>query len=398
MAREHYFHTWASQKEASSVEVVSAQGFKFVLQNGEEIIDGLSTAFNTNFGYSEERIKRPVVEATNQFPAALSKWNYPQREEQSKRLKTLLGEKKGKIFYTVSGSESVENALKIVRDFTGRKLILARECSYHGATLGALSVSGDWRNKANLTVNEWTLRIPEPHDDPECVELSSIVERVGAENIAAICLETITGANGVWIAPESWWKNLKALIDKHSLLLISDEVLNGFRRCGSSFAFQGVEGLKPDLVCMSKGISGGYVPFGALWVGEEIASYYDENMLACGLTNYAHPLGIAAMSGVLDLLEDSDTLDRIEANELLFAQLLEQLRSDPRVKKVRSQGMLAAIETDGLKYTWKEFIAKGFHAQAKEGMIILAPPLTIDPSLLEKLFDCLISVLGGVNE
>ena len=126
-------------------------------------------------------------------------------ERVTRRLADLLQLDGGKIFYTVSGAESVENALKIARHFSGRPLVLARRRSYHGATLGAMSVSGDWRSMPHLNFDAGTARIPEPHDDPHGTRTRSIVEELGPGNIAAVIVEPISGVNGVVIPPDSWW-------------------------------------------------------------------------------------------------------------------------------------------------------------------------------------------------
>src|SRR5690606_31748716 len=123
----------------------------------------------------------------------------------------------------------------IARDISKKQIVLARSRSYHGATLGALSVTGDWRNEAHQTVSDWTVRIPEPSEDPDLEKTKAIIEETGAENIAAFCLESITGANGVIIPPQSWWDGINKLAKQYDLFLIIDEVLCGFERTGKPF-------------------------------------------------------------------------------------------------------------------------------------------------------------------
>ena len=210
-----------------------------------------------------------------------------------RRLLALLNAGDGRIFYTVSGAEAVENALKMARLVTGRTKILARAHSYHGATLGALSVTGDWRGQEHFSVQDQTLRIPEPDTLDALQKTRVLIEQHDPKTFAAFCLETIVAFNGILAPPQEWWTGIQKLAEEFAIPLILDEVSCGFGRMGQDFAFQRYD-LKPDFVCMAKAISGGYVPLGALFVTEKIARFWDSKVLNCGLTSYAHPLALAA--------------------------------------------------------------------------------------------------------
>ena len=286
MSRRNHFISWSKQNGQASLDVTAARDFSFQLKSGEWVDDGLSCSYNCAFGYSEQRITKRIAEVLEDFPCASPKWNLPFREEQTERLLDFIALGEGRIFYTVSGAEAVENALKIARLRRDAVKVLSRSASYHGASLGALSVGGDWRTEAVQTFEDWTVRIPEPSEDIEGVELRKIVERVGAKNIAAICMETVTGSNGVFQAPNSWWQAVKQLCSETGIYLILDEVTSGFYRCGENFAFSSLP-VTPEIVCFSKAISGGYSPFGAVYVSEEISETFTEQVLPCGGTNYA---------------------------------------------------------------------------------------------------------------
>jgi taurine--2-oxoglutarate transaminase len=262
--------------------------------------------------------------------------------------------------------------------------VAARRKSYHGASLGALSVTGDWRNQAHATVDEWTLRIPEPAEDPDTFETRKLIEAFGPGRIAAFCLETITAANGVISAPSTWWKGIRKICDDHGILLILDEVACGFYRTGKAFAFQH-DSIRPDLVCMAKAISGGYFPFGAVWLSDQLSSRYDEKVLAAGLTAYAHPVGIAAMSGVLDILEDESFLKSLQSLEKRFASHLDQLRMHPQVREIRCFGMMAGVNliTPDLQKRGKIFQKAGVYLFAKDDLMVLAPALNMKPERLD---------------
>jgi taurine--2-oxoglutarate transaminase len=358
-----------------------AEADEFILRDGRRVFDFLSTSFQASFGHSQPRIVESIRRQLNSMPIASPKAVFELKDRVSARLLSKLNLGGGKLFYTVSGAESVENALKIARHWTGRKIVLARSRSYHGASLGAMSVSGDWRSDPHLTFAEGTVRIPEPADDPDARGARNVIERTGPRNIAALILETITGANGVIIPPQSWWDAIQGLCREFGILLISDEVLCGFGRTGPDFAIHQF-GLKPDLVTLSKAISGGYIPFGAVWVSERIAERYDRDVFACGLTSYAHPLGLAALDAVLDLLDDAEFLRHKQALERQFAQWIESLRRHAKAVEVRSAGLLAAVELAGPAPTWSQLIERGVYAFSKQNLLVLAPPLIADPQRL----------------
>jgi taurine--2-oxoglutarate transaminase len=311
----------------------------------------------------------------------------------TQKLIRLLGFDNGKIFYTVSGAESVENALKMARHCTGRKTVGARARSYHGASLGALSVTGDWRRNGHIFFDPHVLRIPEPPEDPEGRGLRHAILEHGPDKIAAIVVETITGANGVIIPPSSWWKALGAVRAEFGIKVIVDEVLTGFGRTGHAFAFQQFE-ITPDMVTLGKAITGGYVPFGAVWTRQDIAEFYEDHVLSCGLTSYAHPLGLAVMEAVIDLLQETAFRDRARHLIDVFQSELQRIADCPQVKEVRQAGLLAAIDFEAeAGPTYAGCLEAGLHVVVKDGQIILAPPLVMDPRILRQCMGALAEVI-----
>jgi taurine--2-oxoglutarate transaminase len=155
-----YFNSSSSQIHSGNLDAANSEGGFLILKNGQKIDDFVSTHFHTNFGHKNIKITASIKEQLGQLTNAAPEWDFDLKESVSSQLKRLLGFASGKIFYTASGSEAMENALKIARQFTGKNKILARHNSYHGDTLGALSVTGDWRNKAHKTLSDWTVRIP----------------------------------------------------------------------------------------------------------------------------------------------------------------------------------------------------------------------------------------------
>jgi len=374
-----FLFTWSKQNGAETLPVREVKDHQFILEDGRRIFDLSSISLQASFGHKNQIITSSIIEQLRSMPMASPKAVYPQKVRITDRLLRLLGKHTGKIFYTVSGAESVENAIKISRQVSGRSLILARQVSYHGASLGALSLTGDWRNQGHLTLSQHTIRIPEPMDDPHAEQTREIILKHGPENFAAFCLETITGANGVYVPPSSWWQGIQKLSNEFNIMLILDEVVCGFYRTGRPFGFMHFP-VNPHIVCMAKAISGGMIPFGAIWMNEQIAQYYDDKVLSCGLTNYAHPVGLAALNGVLECCESNDFQNKLKALQIKFAGHLNEIEENPHVKEVRCIGMLAAVELHtGPKHpklSYAKFLEHGLYLIAKENMAILAPALT----------------------
>ncbi|MCH2180947.1 MAG: aspartate aminotransferase family protein [Mariniblastus sp.] len=391
---EHSYYSWSAQSLAANFPVERSERDEFILADGQPIYDFICTSFQANFGHGFDPIQSRISKQLATLPIASPKSRFDLKQEVSRRLVDLIGLGPGKIFYTVSGAEAVENALKIARQITGRPIVAARQKSYHGASLGALSVTGDWRNDAHLTFDQGTLRIPDHDEDPDLVETERRFLDTGPDKIAAVILETISGTNGMAIPDPAWFHKIQSLCRQHGCLLILDEVLVGFGRCRTDFAFQAYS-LEPDMVCMSKAMSGGYIPLGGVWTSAEIARYYDTQTLSCGLTNYAHPLGLAALDGVLASLADPVFRDQMADLETCLQQNLEPLsRGNPRVE-IRQRGLMAAIYLDQPAPTWKMGIEHGLHYYSRDNLVIIAPPYISTCSRLDTACASLRKLLGS---
>jgi taurine--2-oxoglutarate transaminase len=388
-----FYYTWNHQPATDVFQVERAEQDEFVLQDGRRVYDFVSTSFQANFGHNHPLIRKAIHRQLDTMPIASPKSSFDLKQRGSARLNELIGLSDGKLFYTVSGSEAVENALKMARQITGRTKILARKKSYHGASLGALSVTGDWRNPPHFTLDEHTVRIPEPGDDPRLEATEQIVSSAGPDSIAAIIFETISGTNGVAIPGQQWFDGVVALCREHGILLIADEVLCGFGRTGPAFAFQEYD-LQPDFICMSKGIAGGYIPFGAVWTGPRAAQYYATEKMTCGLTSYAHPLGLAALEAVLDLMSDPAFQENKLSLERLFGLAMLEIRDWPIVRDVRCRGLLAAVDLlDQAAPSWQTMFDGGLHAFSNESSVVLAPPFISTPARLTEALDSFKQIL-----
>jgi taurine--2-oxoglutarate transaminase len=378
---EHPFYiSWTKQKNATQFDILTVDGAKFKTTNNREIIDMTSISYQAHFGYNHPTIINALKKQLDSIPMSSPKGNFNGKKQATVDLLKYMNKEAGKIFYTTGGAETIENALKIARDFTKKKLVLARQNSYHGATMGALSVTGDWRNPAHQLPSDWVVRIPEPTELDSVKTTRELVLKHGPQNFAALIVETITGGNGVIIPTQEWWDGITSICNEFKILLIVDEVICGFNRTGKPFGYMHFN-INPDLICLAKGISGGMIPFGALWTSPEIANYYEENVLCCGLTNYAHPMGIAAMVGVLEIVQDKIFQENQSKVQKVFSEELDKMKSYSNVVEIRSIGHIAAIDlTHSIE--WKDFFEAGIYLVAQTKRIIIAPPLIIDEATL----------------
>lgn len=372
-----YYYTWSNQN-------IKGQAFPF----DKDVVDLCSLSFQAIFGLNPVPVLKEIQKQMSTFSMAPAKADFSLKEIVSNKLINYLGFKDGKILYTVSGSESVENALKIARLYTGKNIIISRRNSYHGATLGSLSVTGDWRNQAATTIDHWTMRIPEPAEDPDFSGSKFYLEKNGVENIAAFCLETISGANGVIVPPDSWYKGIQDFCTEYGILLILDEVLTGFHRTGLPFAYHHYPFLKPDFVCMAKGISAGVIPFGAVWTNKKISEHFSDRILPCGLTQYANPLGLAATNAVLDEITSDNLLMEYEKREAILIEFFQSIENHQNVKEVRRSGLLAAIEYKSpYLLSASELAKKNVLVVTRDNHIVIAPDYYINLKSLQRALD-----------
>lgn len=371
-----YYISWQKQGQTKTFQLKKYEGVYFHLESGEKLLDLSSTSYHTSFGGHPDVIINKVIDSLKENPMACPKGLTQQKLNVTNDLLRFMEIGQGKIYYTLSGSESVENAIKMARQITNKKTIIARHRSYHGATLGALSATGDWRNQGSLTPQDWTLRIPEPYDDPDFSKSIEIIEKFGVDKVAAIIFEPVSAANGVIIPSRDWFLNLQTFCKKNNIFIIFDEVCTGFYRLGCKFAYQMYPELDPDMVCLGKNISGGVFPFGAVWTSQKIADYFNNEVLLCGSTNYAHPGGLGALESVIEILSDKEFTDTLPSLIKTFENGLHKIKQNPKVKEIRHKGLLAAIEFD-TEVNWQDFINEGVYCGVHGNYITLAPPYVI---------------------
>jgi taurine--2-oxoglutarate transaminase len=380
--------TWTAQRDAAPMEIVSGAGAHFRTADGADWLDFGSMVWNASLGHGHAGMKQALVAAAERGLVALPSSVFPDKARAAELLLEVApaGMRGGKVFLCLSGAEANENAVKMARLVTGRRKIVYRDRSYHGATLAMLSLSGDPR------------RAPFAPGLPDGVEwrdsysadggeLERVLAREDPRTVAAVLLEGVVGANGVHVPPTGYWNRVREVCDRHGVLLIADEVLSGFGRTGRWF---GIDhgGVSPDLLTCAKGLTAGYAPGGATVVSPAIARHFDDHMLSCGLTAYAHPLTCAAIVAAIEAYRREDLVSRAEAlGGTLELQLRTLAETRPFVREVRGLGLLWALELDApparMKQVADQLRARHLHLHKRDNMVFVAPPLVIEEAELK---------------
>lgn len=374
-----YFITWTKQDGALTLPLDRVDQDYFY-SGKKKWLNLSSISYQASFGMNNKSILNEMKKQMDKFSLASPKQTFKLKQTVSEEL---IERTKGnyKCFYTQSGSEGIENALKMARQISGKKIILSQARSYHGATMGSLAITGDWRHEEHLLPLEWTKKIPDPQEDPEGEKLEAFVREVGPSHIAAICVETITGGNGVYAPSSKWYKKLMELKKLYGFYIILDEVVCAAHRTGPFMGFHNFRGLKPDFIVTAKAMTGGYFPLGVLLVSDNLAKFYDQEILSCGLTNYGHPLGLAALKAVLKITKTSRFKDGIDARQKILKEFLREMRKNGLV--TRQHGLLAAIELNN-KVLATDLFQNGIYGAIQNDTLILAPSLVMSTSTFKR--------------
>ncbi len=390
-----FFFTWTAQDSAKPFELTGGEGAWFTTPEGRWLDLG-ALSYQVNIGHGNKRIVEAIKRQADELCLSAPNAVYPAKIELAKRLLAMAGPGYSKVFFTLGGAEANENALKIARLFTRRTGNLARRSSYHGASVGALSLTGDWRRPPLEPLLGGIVRAEDCYCDRcpfgkqvatcerECASHIGDLMRMGPRQIAAVFLEPVPGANGVLVPPSEYWPMVKQECVNDGALLVADEVLTGFGRTGKPFGFQHWD-VKPDMITVAKGLASGYATIGAVIVNDRIAKYFDDHVLACGLTYYAHPTACAAALETMKVYEDEDLYANAERLGPVLLRELDAIRDAIAPKTfTRGLGLLAALEVDNAPIEhWQHLNAElarrrlSLHVDGKKGTAIFAPPLCI---------------------
>jgi taurine---2-oxoglutarate transaminase len=357
--RAHVFHSWSAQRSLDPVVIVGGEGSHFWDEQGRRYLDFSSQLVNLNLGH-----QHPVVVRAIQHQAALlctvaPTFGNAARSEAARLIAAVAPGDLQHVFFTNGGTEANEHALRMARLTTGRHKILAAYRSYHGATSGSIALTGDPRRWPNEPGTAGVVHFfgPYPYrssfhaesEGQECERALAHLEEVftleGPHTIAAVVLETVVGTNGILVPPDGYLAGVRELCDRYGALLIADEVMSGFARCGEWFAVDRW-GVVPDIITFAKGINSGYVPLGGVVLSPRVYEAFADRPFPGGLTYSGHPLACAAAVATIEVMHSEQIPARVRAlGEEVVRPRLEKLReAHPSVGDVRGLGMFWAIE------------------------------------------------------
>ena len=430
-AKEYVLYSWSVQSQINPIPVAGAEGRYFWDYDGKRYLDFASQLVNVSIGHQHPKIVAAIKEQADK----LCTIGPPMANESRSRLGRLLAEiTPGDLsvsFFTNGGAEANENAIKLARLATGRHKIIARYRSYHGATNGAVTVTGDprrWAVEPGMPgvvrmFDPYTYRCPAGHPDPCPVctgapHLEEILEYEGAHTVAAVILETITGTNGVIVPPDGYLQAIREVCDRHGILLILDEVMAGFGRAGKWFACEHWD-VVPDIITVAKGINSGYVPLGAMIARGEIVDRVRDRFFPGGLTYSGHPLACASAIASIEAFQEEGIVENAAAMGEWFADALGGLQArHPSIGDVRGKGcfwglelvkdrgtreMLVPYNAGGeaaapVSRLAKAALEQGLSLMTHWNVIMVVPPLTITPDEAEEGVAVLDDVLSIADE
>jgi taurine--2-oxoglutarate transaminase len=411
--REAVLHSWCVQSQWNAPTVVGGSGARLQLADGRSILDMSSLAECSNLGHQHPRLVAAIRAQAERLCFVTNAWGAEPRAELAGRLLEVSGFAGGRVFFTLGGADANENAVRIARLASGqpRGIVITRERSYHGATHLAMALSGDARTRAQIEPEALGISHVEPPyayrcpfgstDATECGERAAAavlerIDRCGAAAVAAVLMEPNAGTNGI-VAPDSYWPALRRHTAARGVLLIADEIMSGFGRCGEWFAWQRHgAAARPDMMTLAKGLTGAAAPLGAVVLSREVAARIEHQMLYAGLTYCGHPLSCAAGVAAIDAYRDEGLIER---SRMLGARLLAELARlqarHPVIGDVRGgHGLFAVLELVGDRATraplapWPEVppqlkalvdaaMQAGVSFGTRGNLILLAPPLVI---------------------
>ncbi|MET3116174.1 beta-alanine--pyruvate transaminase [Undibacterium sp. GrIS 1.8] len=410
--------------------MVSAKGMHYRDVDGNTILDGTAGLWCVPLGHAQPKLVKAVQDMVAQLDFAPTfQMGHPSAFELAERLMTYTNHRFGQVFYTNSGSEAVDSALKMAlayhraRGDSTRTRLIGRERGYHGVGFGGMSVGGIANNRKtfgsllpgvdhlphthNLEKNAFTRGEPE-YGAHLADELERIVALHDASTIAAVIVEPLAGSTGVLVPPKGYLKRLRELCTKHGILLIFDEVITGFGRLTTPFAFDYFD-VEPDLVTVAKGLTNGVVPMGAVFSKKHI---YDTMMqgpdgieLFHGYTYSGHPLACAAALATLDIFEEQKVLEHASSLTDYWADAVHSLKGLPHVIDLRNLGLIAGIELASIPgkpgarafNAFKRAFADGILIRTTGDIIALSPPLVLEKSHIDELFGKLAAILKTLD-
>ena len=428
--KQYVLQSWNKQRGLNPIPIEHCDNIYLYDYEGNRYADMSSLHVTMNLGYGNQDINNAIKTKLERYAFISEAYADEDRAKLAKMIVELMPDNMGKVFFTNAGADANENAIKIARMYTGRNKIFSRYRSYHGSSFGAGNLTGEPRRFPLEPGVPGFIKFMDPYlyrdnlpfaTEEECTQyyLRKLEEQIvyeNPDNVAAIIMETITGTNGIIIPPKGYLPGVRKICDKYGILMVCDEVMAGWCRTGKMFAFQHFD-VKPDIVTFAKGVTCGYIQLGGVCVSKDIAAYFDDHVLSCGLTYNGHPLACAAGVACVNYYLEHDIAGHVTQVGKVLGELLEEMKAKhPSVGDVRYIGLFSAVELVKDKKTREPLVpygkdpegvmgkilgmlkAKRFMTFGHENMILVAPPLIITEEQLREELAKLDEVLGEVDQ
>jgi taurine---2-oxoglutarate transaminase len=415
--REYVIHSWSVQSKLNPLVINEAKGIYFYDSNGKEYADMASQLVNSNIGHQHPKVVEAIKKQAEQLCYIAPSFATDSRSTLAKLISEVTPGKLKRTFFTNGGAEANDNAIKIARFFTKKFKIISRYRSYHGATFGGISLTGDPRRIPVEPGIPGIVRVQDPYCyrcpfgqkretcHLECVkQIEEIIMYENANSIAGIIIEPITGSKGIFVPQKEYIVELRKICDKNNILLIADEVMTGFGRTGEWFGMNNF-GVVPDIMTIAKGINSGYVPLGAVVLSERVAANFDTEFLYCGLTYSGHPLACAAAVATINAYKEEKIIENSKARGEEMAKLMQKMKEKhPCIGDARGIGLFGCLELVKNRETKEPIVPWGGTGKVMEDVyktlmennvfmylrwnyMFVAPPLIITSEQLKKAFE-----------
>jgi taurine--2-oxoglutarate transaminase len=357
--RAHVFHSWAAQSLIDPLPIAGALGSEFWTYDGTRYLDFASQLVNVNIGHQHPKLVAAIQEQAAILCTVAPAFANDKRGEAARIITDHAPGDLSHVFFTNGGAEAVENAVKLARGHTGRQKIMSAYRSYHGATAVAMALTGEprrWGSEGGVTgiVRYWgpylyrsSFHAQSEQEESEraLAHLRDVIAFEGPQTIAAILLEPVVGTNGILVPPEGYLAGVRALCDEFGIVMIADEVMAGFGRCGEWFAVDHW-GVVPDLITFAKGVNSGYLPLGGVVISPAIVESFSTRPFTGGLTYSGHPLAAASAVASMRIFEEDNIIERARAlgADVIGPGLRELADKHPSVGEVRGLGVFWALE------------------------------------------------------
>ena len=424
LSREYTLYDWSAQSKVAPLPVDHADGVYFYTVDGKRYLDFASQLMSVNVGHGHPAVIEAIQRQASKLAYISPFMAHEPRARLGKELAEILPGDIDKVFFTLGGAEANEHAIKIARMVTGRQKILARYRSYHGATGGAISLTGDPRRWVAEPGIPGVVHVLDPYHDPgqpvdsadrALAYLDEVIRLEGPQTIAAFILEPVTGTNGILIPPDGYLQGVRELCDRYGILLIADEVMTGFGRTGEWFAVDHW-GVVPDLITLAKGLTSSYVPLGAVGMRHHIAEHFETSVFQTGLTYNSHPLACAAALANLQIYRDEGLIENSRRLGEVMAERHQNLqRRHPSVGAVRNIGLFGILElfrdragkeplapyngsSPEIQVFNRRLLDLGLYTMVRWHTVMTNPPLTITEQELDDGFTIIDEALTVTDE